>query len=400
MKFPQAAREYLLDDPQVKKLQELVQATEVPCIPVGAGTKKGLIPNVQIATDCSEDSSTQDGNSVGGHSNCQANNRFTTVPTSDLAGIVTYDPSEFLITARAGTKLRELCDALAANGQYLPFDPLWVSQGATLAGTVASGISGLDRLLYGGVRDFVMEVAILDGLGNVVRGGGKVVKNAAGFDLPKLMVGSYGRLGILLELTLKVFPAPQDYASVSVACSSIQQALERMQCVLAKPLPVCSAVIDADHCLSLRVAGPTQSLPGVLDRVHAAIGDKERSQTVDDQVLRARHVGWLESSIVCDQLLVRIASSPREVAALDQRLRQISNLQFLHLAGCSTTWVKLYRCQLAELDLALRRLGVSAVVVATGEPVARPFLGDTTWTKTAERVRQAIDPQSKVSMAY
>src|SRR5436190_11409249 len=114
-----------------------------------------------------------------------------------LSGMMEYDPAEFTFTALAGTPLAVVQKELAGNGQYLPFDPPLAAQGATLGGTVAAGLSGPGRLRYGGVRDFIVGVQWVDGSGTVIRGGGKVVKNAAGFDFPKLFTGSLGRLGIL-----------------------------------------------------------------------------------------------------------------------------------------------------------------------------------------------------------
>ena len=110
---------------------------------------------------------------------------------------------------------------LAEHGQYLPFDPPLAAAGATLGGTVAAGLSGPGRYRYGGVRDFVLGVRFVDGMGNLVRGGGKVVKNAAGFDFPKLMVGSLGRLGVLAELSFKVFPQPPAFATLAVSYHGI-----------------------------------------------------------------------------------------------------------------------------------------------------------------------------------
>src|SRR4029079_3476030 len=94
------------------------------------------------------------------------------------------------------------------RGQYLPFDPKCVEAGATLGGTVASGLSGPGRFRFGGVRDFILGVRFADGAGRLLRVGGKVVKNAAGFDLPKFFVGSAGRSGVLSEIPLKVLPRP------------------------------------------------------------------------------------------------------------------------------------------------------------------------------------------------
>src|SRR5882724_10484249 len=126
--------------------------------------------------------------------------------TARLRGISEYDPSEFTFTAAAGTPVREIAAALAERGQYLPFDPMFAEAGATLGGTVAAGVSGPARFRFGGLRDFILGVRFVDGEGRLLRLGGKVVKNAAGFDLPKFFVGSLGRFGALAEITFKVFP--------------------------------------------------------------------------------------------------------------------------------------------------------------------------------------------------
>lgn len=130
------------------------------------------------------------------------------ISTAKLRGIVEYEPSEFTFTALAGTPVREVAAVLAERGQYLPFDPLFAAAGATLGGTVASGVSGPGRFRFGGLRDFILGVRFVDGGGRLMRLGGKVVKNAAGFDLPKFFVGSLGRFGTLAEITFKVFPRP------------------------------------------------------------------------------------------------------------------------------------------------------------------------------------------------
>lgn len=130
------------------------------------------------------------------------------VSTAKLCGIVEYEPSEFTFTARAGTPLREIAAVLAERGQYLPFDPMLAEAGATLGGTVAAGLSGPGRWRFGGLRDFILGVRFVDGGGRLLRLGGKVVKNAAGFDLPKFFVGSAGCFGALAEISFKVFPRP------------------------------------------------------------------------------------------------------------------------------------------------------------------------------------------------
>src|SRR4030095_13546777 len=141
-----------------------------------------------------------------------------------LSGILEYDASEFTFTALAGTSLKEISAALAERRQYLPFDPVLSQSGATLGGTVAAGLSGPGRFRYGGVRDFILGVRFVDGSGQLLRMGGKVVKNAAGFDVPKFLVGSLGRFGVLAELTFKVFPRPASFLTLKIPFGEIGEA--------------------------------------------------------------------------------------------------------------------------------------------------------------------------------
>jgi len=133
---------------------------------------------------------------------------FTRISTAKLSGIVEYEPSEFTFTALAGTPVKEIEATLRERGQYLPFDPLLAHAGATIGGTIAAGLSGPGRFRFGGLRDFFLGMQFVDGEGRLLRMGGKVVKNAAGFDLPKFFIGSAGRFGALVEVTFKVFPKP------------------------------------------------------------------------------------------------------------------------------------------------------------------------------------------------
>src|SRR5688572_14832866 len=121
-------------------------------------------------------------------------------------GVVDYDPAELVITARGGTPLAEVEDALASRGQWLAFEPPHFGDGATIGGCVAAGLAGPRRASTGSVRDFLLGVTLLDGRGQVLRFGGQVMKNVAGFDVARLMAGSLGTLGILLDVSLKLLP--------------------------------------------------------------------------------------------------------------------------------------------------------------------------------------------------
>ena len=190
-----------------------------------------------------------------------------------LSGIIEYVPDEFVFTAYAGTPLQQVVDELARHGQYLPFDPLLVRRGATLGGTVAANLSGSGRYRYGGVRDFILGVRFVDGRGQLVRSGGKVVKNAAGFDLPKFFVGSLGRYGILTEVSFKVFPRPRTYMTLAFTYPSLAAAQQAVFRLATQPLDIDALDLEpaegAAFRLRLRVGGLEAGLPDRVTRLEA-----------------------------------------------------------------------------------------------------------------------------------
>ena len=125
---------------------------------------------------------------------------------SPHAGVISYEPSELVVTVRAGTRLAELETLLASQGQCLPFEPPHFGPNATVGGMVASGLSGPARASNGAVRDFLLGVVMINGKGEHLTFGGQVMKNVAGYDVSRLMAGALGTLGVLLEVSLKVLP--------------------------------------------------------------------------------------------------------------------------------------------------------------------------------------------------
>jgi len=184
--------------------------------------------------------------------------------TLDLRGIVDYDPAELVVTVRAGTPLAELQAALAAQGQMLPFEPpAW--PGATVGGTVASGLAGPRRAFAGGVRDALLGVRLLDGRGQVLRFGGRVMKNVAGFDLFRLQAGAWGRLGVLLEVSFRLLPLPQREVSVRLPMPA-DEAILHMNQLAGEPLPL-SAAAWWEGALYLRLSGSVAGVDAALPRI-------------------------------------------------------------------------------------------------------------------------------------
>jgi len=233
------------------------------------------------------------------------------VSTTRLRGIVEYEPSEFTFTALAGTPVHEIVAALAERGQYLPFDPLFVEAGATLGGTVAAGVSGPGRFRFGGPRDFILGVRFVDGEGRLLRMGGKVVKNAAGFDLPKFFVGSLGRFGALAELTFKVFPraaatrtlrlAAEDSAAMATILTEAANTRWELDALDALP---------AEGAVFARLAGPAPALDALAAEILArwpgmALGDDMARKLWRD----AAELAWAAP----DGALVKVVLTPRQV---------------------------------------------------------------------------------------
>ncbi len=199
------------------------------------------------------------------------------VSLSDLSGMIEYEPSEFTFTAWAGSRVSEIEGELNQRGQYLPFDPVLLHAGATLGGTIASGLSGPGRFRFGGVRDFLIGIQWLDGQGRLIRGGGKVVKNAAGFDFPKFMVGSLGRYGILVEVTFKVFPKPMGTLTWGVPFSDHAAAMNAIADIASSRLEVDALDYRPDRCqLAIRLAGPSEVLPDLLGELRDRYPDGQR----------------------------------------------------------------------------------------------------------------------------
>ncbi len=173
--------------------------------------------------------------------------------TRAYQGIIAYDPTELVITVRAGTSLAEVEEVLAQQNQTLAFEPPHFGPSATVGGMVACGLSGPRRATVGAVRDFVLGVALMDGKGEVLHFGGQVMKNVAGYDVSRLLTGSLGTLGLLLEVSLKVLPKP--YAETSLRLQMTEdEAIRRLNEWGGQPLPI-SASAWCDGALVLRLSG-------------------------------------------------------------------------------------------------------------------------------------------------
>ena len=191
-------------------------------------------------------------------------------------GIVSYEPSELVVTVRGGTSLAELEAALAEKGQCLAFEPPHFGQGATVGGMVAAGLSGPARATAGAVRDYVLGARFINGKGEDLTFGGQVMKNVAGYDVSRLMAGSWGTLGLITEVSLKVLPVAP--AEATLMCAGLPQkaALDLLHRWGGQPLPlnasawVCDTTAQpvADY-LFVRLRGAVAAVQSAVVRMSA-----------------------------------------------------------------------------------------------------------------------------------
>ncbi len=315
----------------------------------------------------------------------------TKVSLAQLRGVVEYEPSEFTFTALAGTPLKELADTLAARGQYLPFDPFLVEAGATLGGTVAAGLSGPGRTRFGGLRDFILGVRFVDGLGRLLRMGGKVVKNAAGFDLPKFFVGSLGRFGVLAELTFKVFPAPASTLTVKLAAEDPAAAARiLMEAASGRWEPTALDVLPGSNDVCVRLAGPGEALPQIAEDIFARWpGEKLTDVEAQRTWSELREFRWAYSGGV----LVKVPFTPKALPALNGELQSLEGARVHVTGGGNVVLVSLPSAdQAPALSESLRRLSLSGVTL---RGKAALWCGTQPRWKIGQAVKQALDPEGR-----
>ena len=273
-------------------------------------------------------------------------------------GILAYEPSELVITARAGTPLALLQQTLAEAGQYLPCEsPLFGS--ATLGGMVAAGLSGPGRMAAGAVRDFVLGATLMDGQGEIKRFGGTVMKNVAGYDVARALTGSMGTLGLLLDLSVKTLPLAPAEATL---CFELDQPgmIEQLNRWSAQPLPLSASLWqwrDGAGVLYLRLRGAQAAVATACQRLGGERLDESAATQLWDDVREQRH-SWFppqgKPQDSCSEDLWRIAV-PSTTPVLD-----LDGPMLIEWAG-GLRWLRVAVSSVAE------RMAQAALIRATVE---------------------------------
>ena len=222
-------------------------------------------------------------------------------------GIVEYEATELVIAARAGTPLAEVEGALREHGQMLPFEPPHFGDKATLGGCVAAGLAGPRRAYAGAVRDFVLGVRLLDGNATELKFGGQVMKNVAGYDVSRLMAGSLGTLGVLLEVSLKVLPVPPSDTTLYLKAGE-SDAVALMNRWAAQPLPI-TATAWCGGNLAVRLSGARSAVEAAIGRIGGTVADPAQAARFW-AAIREQTEAFFDSAATLWRLSVKSSTPP------------------------------------------------------------------------------------------
>jgi glycolate oxidase FAD binding subunit len=339
---------------------------------------------------------------------------------SRLSGLIDYDPAELVLTARPATPLREIEARLAEKGQMLSFEPpdwrglLGGGGEPTLGGTLACNLSGSRRLRAGAARDYFLGFSGVSGRGEIFKAGGKVVKNVTGYDLCKLMAGSYGTLALLTEVTIKVMPRPETACTLLLSGLADEAAITLMAVALNTPhevsaaahLPAAAALRlgFAERALTvLRLEGPAPSIAFRADALQKVVGAGARLDTVETDALWRKLGEAAPLPPTGSRLVWRLCPTPSAAPALTMAIRQkFASADFFYDWAGGLVWLSLDAAEAGPdagagfLRAALKPLGGHATLIAASEEMREkvsvfepeaPALA-----ALSRRVKQGFDP--------
>ena len=317
----------------------------------------------------------------------------TLISSKHLAGITEYHPSEFTFTALGGTPIKEVTKALGAEGQFLPFEPLLTEAGSTLGGMIAGSANGPGRVRFGGIRDFILGLRFVDGRGTLLRSGAKVVKNAAGFDVPKFLVGSLGRFGMIVEVTFKVFPRPEEQQTLRVAIGP-EQFPKFASAVLSGRWEASALEYDLEERAAyVRLAGSAECLTA-LSADLSSRGEDTTSMptTAADWWWRDhREFTWTTDY----PFLLKVPTNLRDLPSLFAAVQRLSRRRVRVSGGGTVVWCALPdETALRQFDADLETMQTSALVWrGSGADI---FIGKRRVRSGLETaIQQTFDPESR-----
>ena len=297
--------------------------------------------------------------------------------TTAYSGILSYEPSELVITVRGGTSLAEVEAALAQKGQCFAFEPPHFGAGATIGGMVAAGLSGPARASVGAVRDFVLGARVINGKGEHLTFGGQVMKNVAGYDVSRLLAGSWGQLGLITEVSLKVLPVAPGEATLMCAGVSQAQALTLLNRWGGQPLPLNATVwvhdttaSPAQDYLFVRLCGAIAAVEAAVTKMGAevqALGAQvtrmDNAQAAPDWKASGEQTLDFFNAPTADDCLWRL-SVPQTAPALDVHAKGETCAQYIEWHGAQR-WLWAPAAEAAHIREVAAQAGGHATLFRT-----------------------------------
>lgn len=304
-----------------------------------------------------------------------------------LSGVRSYEPTELVVTARAGESLAGLEALLAERGQHLAFEPPRFAPGSTVGGMVAAGLSGPGRIASGALRDHVLGVRLLNGRGECLSFGGQMIKNVAGYDVSRLMAGSLGILGVLLEVSLKVLPMPPASVTISLDCTTQADALRRLSAWASQALPI-GATAWHDGQLRVRLDGAAAAVRSARSGMGGDALDTEAGASWWTSVRDQTHSFFdVEAAALVRGVRLWRLSVPRAVPPLE-----LSGETFVEWGG-ALRWLR-SREPIAYVRQVADRVGGHATLMRGDGREAGPFSPlSPTLLQLHHRLKQAFDPE-------
>jgi glycolate dehydrogenase FAD-binding subunit len=315
---------------------------------------------------------------IGGNSKAFLGRQIegTTIDMSDYSGVVSYEPTELYISVKAGTLLSDVKKVLSEQNQMLAFEPPQINEKTTIGGIVATGLSGPRRPYSGSVRDFVLGIKCINGLAKDLSFGGQVMKNVAGYDLSRLLTGSYGTLGIIHEVTFKVLPLPEFELTGSIAIDRLA-ALKLMSELSTKPNPVSAVSYDGEN-LFVRFSGNEKTVNDSLKEFN--LEKTKRGEEYWDNLCHYKHSVFNQ-----DKPIWRL--SVPQIAQIDLKDEEC----LIDWAG-SQYWLASNRSADEIFSMAAEQ-GGSAMLFRGGDQEGAVFQPlSKTMFKFQQQVKQAFDP--------
>ena len=362
-----------------------VQAARAACEPLaieGQGSKRGMLRPVQAARSLS---------------------------TRGLTGVTLYRPSELIISARAGTPLAEIEATLAEKGQQLIAESPYLngvfgtSAPPSIGGVVAANLSGPRRITWGATRDHVMGLRFINGAGEAIRSGGRVLKNVTGLDLCKLLSGSYGTLGVITEVTLKVLPAPETIATLLIETPDLASAVAALSAGLGSPFGVSAAAAlpVKDHVIAaVRLEDFAASVAYRMEKLRGVLGSLGTQRVMEDAESRAfwrgvREVEPLQA--MPDEAIWRVSVRPSAGPQIASAASAIGGRVMLDWGG-GLVWIAASPSSANHMLIseAAHTQGGAAMLFRAPESLrlAVPVLPEEAapLAKIGARVKEALDP--------